>query len=114
MSRKRNGQQLHKRAKINGQVYIHNDDRLFIAPLSNISAGGIFINGVTGIQAGNVVRIVIKSQQMGKTIQCRGKVVRVERAKRRGLAIKFDGLPSEAQKAIKRCVEAQIGNQAAA
>lgn len=96
--------QLFKRARVDGFVYIHNDHRLFVAPLSNISAGGLFIEGVTTIPIGNSVRVVVKSSTLGESLQARGTVVRIEKEARRGLAVEFLGLSEHAKSCIKNCV----------
>lgn len=93
------------RAAVVGRVYIHDENQLFIAPLNNISAGGLFIEGLTEIGCGQAVKIVVKSPSLAEPIQAQGAVVRVETATRRGLAVQFSHISKEAQMAISRCVE---------
>ena len=52
------------RANLPGRVYIHDEERLFIAPLDNISAGGIFIEGLTSFPQGRDVKIVVKVDKL--------------------------------------------------
>ena len=96
--------QLFKRANVPGHVYIHNDERLFIAPLNNISAGGVFIDGVTTIPVGNQVRVVVKSPNLENAVQAKGTVIRVEKSTRRGLAVQFSGITTDARESIQSCV----------
>ena len=96
--------QLYRRAAVLGQVYIHNDERLFIAPLNNISAGGLFINGITSLRRGNSVKIVVKSPELDQAVQAIGRVVRIERSDRRGLAVEFTDISDNAKEFIERCV----------
>ena len=97
--------QLHRRAKVVGQVYIHNDERLFIAPLNNISAGGIFINGITSLRKGNNVKVIVKSPELDHAVQAKGKVVRIERSDRRGLAVEFTDISETTRQFIERCID---------
>ncbi len=92
------------RIGIKGRVYIHDDLRLFIAPIRNISEGGLFIHGLTTLQVGKTVRLVIKSTELSQTIQAKGTVVRIENQSRQGSAIQFQDLPSSSRNAIQRCV----------
>jgi len=94
----------HKRAHLQGYVYIHDDLRLYIAPLRDISEGGMFINLLTAIPAGSVVKIVIKSPRLDAPIQVHGTVIRVESEKRRGLAVEFRTVNALAHEMIKECV----------
>lgn len=97
------------RADMRGQVIIHDSDRLFIAPLTNLSAGGAFIQSLVDIPVGKPIRIVIRSSQLQITFQAEGKVVRVENGaensgKKGGLAVEFTQLSSEARIHILKTV----------
>lgn len=96
--------QKYKRAVLPGHVYIHNDSRLFIAPLNNLSAGGLFIDGITALPVGNHVRLVIKSPSLDRAFQAKGKIIRIEKDARRGLAVEFAGLESELKEFINNSV----------
>lgn len=92
------------RAPIRGHVMIHDEERLFIAPLENISAGGLFINQLVSLPAGREVRIVVKSSKLQAPVQAVGRVVRVESDNRRGLAVQFTSLSNEAKAIIQNFV----------
>jgi len=93
-----------QRAEIPGSVYIHDDKHLFIAPLTNISAGGVFVSGLTSLPQGRGVRIVIKSPRFETAIQAKGTIVRVERSHRNGLAVEFTSISSKARDSIQNSV----------
>ncbi len=96
--------QIHKRAAIEGKVFIHDEEHLFIAPLSNISAGGLFIEQLVSIPQGTEVRIVVKSPRLDEPIQAAGTVVRVEGDRRKGLAVEFKLVSNHAKGLIETCV----------
>lgn len=96
--------QLFPRVSMNGRVYIHNDHSLFIAPLGNISEGGIFIDRMTAIPCGDRVRLVIKATNFKAPLQAKGKVIRVNHHGREGLAVEFTTLSAFAKHAIQSCV----------
>lgn len=100
-----NKQRVFPRVNLPGRVYIHDESRLFIAPLNNISAGGIFIDGLTSIAAGATVKIVVKSPTLKRSIQASGAVVRVEKDGRVGLAVQFDGITKDTQVIIQNSVD---------
>lgn len=81
----------HMRAEMEGRVFLHDQQRLFIAPLHNLSAGGLFINKLTAIPVGAEVKLIIKSPYFQFPIQLEGKVVRIESQleEKKGLAIQF-------------------------
>ncbi len=93
-----------ERASISGSVMIHDEEHLFVAPLSNISAGGVFIDKLISIPAGKVVRIVVKSPKLDKPVQAKGTIVRVESDERRGTAVEFTSISSQAREVIQNCV----------
>jgi len=102
-------QQIFPRAALHGQVLIHDDEHLFIAPVNNLSAGGMFIEQLINIPSGREVKLVLKSDQLTVPIQAHGTVVRVERGGRRGLAVQFIGLDSAAKETIESFVlEARV------
>jgi|GEM_PF-1322978 len=92
-----------QRAKISGQVFIHDEERLYIAPLDNISAGGVFIDKLVSIPTGRYVRVVIKSSSLPQPVQAKGIVVRVD-SHARGLAVEFTSISSRAREMIQNCV----------
>jgi c-di-GMP-binding flagellar brake protein YcgR len=95
-------------------VILHNEEQIFIAPLENISAGGLFINHVIQLQVGTEVRLVVKSPKMGVSVQAVGQVVRVENEARKGSAIVFTTISEVAQQMINACVfEAKLEHSAA-
>lgn len=83
---------------------IHDDEQLFIAPLNNLSAGGLFINDLTNLKQGCQVRVVIKSPKLDIAVQATGTVVRVESSQRRGLAIEFTSIDNRCREVIQNCV----------
>ncbi len=93
-----------QRAQLDGRVLVHDDTQLFIAPLENISAGGLFIDQLMNIPTGKTVRVVVKSSKFGAPIQATGTVVRVERDDRKGLAIEFTSISSRSREQIQNCV----------
>jgi len=96
--------QVFKRANLKGLVLIHDEQKLFIAPISNISAGGVFIRELLAIKPGRKVRLVVKSEQLRSPIQAEGRVVRIEKDKRKGLAVEFTELNATAREAIQKLV----------
>ena len=94
----------HVRADITGKVFIHDENRLFIAPLSNLSAGGLFVDRLVSIPEGVLVRVVIKSDKLHGPVQALGKVVRVETNGRRGLAVQFTAISKKAREVISKSV----------
>lgn len=96
---------VHPRAEMDGEVIIHDENRLYISSLNNISAGGLFVDHLTSIAQGRTVRVVIRSPRFREPVQAQGTVVRIEDAiVRRGIAIEFTKLSSEAKTAIQQCV----------
>ncbi len=94
------------RADFPGRVYVHDADKLYIAPLINISASGIFVKDITSIPCGTEVKLVIKSPSLARSIQARGDVVRVEKGKNRhGLAVHFTDIASDTKSVIEKSVE---------
>jgi len=93
-----------ERAAIGGQVLIHDETHLFIAPLTNISAGGLFVGQLVSIPEGKVVRIVVKSPKLENPVQATATVVRVQHNGVRGLAIEFTSISSRAREVIQNCV----------
>lgn len=93
-----------ERASISGQVMIHDEEHLFVAPLNNISAGGLFIDKLVSIPTGRVVRIVVKSPKLDKPVQAKGTIVRVESDQRRGSAVEFTSISASAREVIQNCV----------
>lgn len=98
---------VHPRVRVSGQVMIHDEERLFIAPLSDISAGGVFVNQLVNIPLGRSVKVIVKGPRFEKPVQAEGTVVRVDKDKnsgRKGLAVQFTGISEMAKDAIQACV----------
>lgn len=98
----------YQRVDMKGRVYIHDAESLFIAPLKNISEGGVFIQGLTSLKLGKGVRVVIKCSAMAHPIQAKGRVVRVEDSRRKGSAVQFKNISVTDKMAIQTCVEQSL------
>lgn len=96
--------QLHKRALVSGSVILHDRTVWMVAPLVNLSTGGIFVEGVSVLEKGSRVRVIVRSPGLDNPVAARGNVVRVERGKRTGLAIEFTSLSSEDRRKISTYV----------
>lgn len=96
--------QLHKRAAVSGSVILHDRTHWMIAPLINLSTGGIFVEGKTPLEKGCRVKLIVRSPGLDEPVQARGNVVRVEKGKRTGLAIEFTSLSSEDRRKISTYV----------
>ena len=94
----------YSRAYINGQVFIHNDNHLYIAPLNNISAGGLFVDKLCTLAEGSPVRVVVKSSKFPTPIQAKGNIVRVQKAGKSGLAVEFTSINQKAREVIQAVV----------
>ena len=94
-----------ERATVEGRVYIHDESRLFIAPLLNISGSGIFIEGLTSLSHGAQVRLVIKSEELGVVIQAKGQIVRIENESRVGTAVHFGEIAPKFKSQIQNSVK---------
>lgn len=107
-SPKKNGSSRRLRAfarlDLPGEVLIHNEEDLYIAPLLNLSAGGCFVEKLHAIPEGSEVKIVVRSERLNAPIQAKGTVVRVEKGKRLGLAIEFTSIEQEARDSIQTLV----------
>ena len=97
--------QAFQRAELVGHAMVHDQRHLFIAPIENISGGGLFIQNLVSILTGAEVRVVIKSAVLHETIQATGKVVRVEKNDRRGLAIEFTSISGKSRGLIQNAVQ---------
>lgn len=93
-----------QRAEVQGEVLIHDDTRLYIAPLNNISAGGVFVDHLVSIPQGSQVRVVVRSPRLDNSVQAIGTVIRIEKQNRRGMAIEFTSISSKARELIQNCV----------
>ncbi|NDD05961.1 MAG: PilZ domain-containing protein, partial [Proteobacteria bacterium] len=62
----------HPRVEMVGRVFVHNEEHLYIAPLHNISLGGIFIERVVTIDIGQEVKVVVKAPGLTEPIQAIG------------------------------------------
>ncbi len=95
---------IHPRARVAGQVMIHDEARLFIAPIGDISAGGVFVTSLVHLPIGSVVKLVLKAPALTGPVQVEGTVVRVDREQRRGSAVRFSLLADSARDAIQAIV----------
>ena len=93
-----------QRVRIDGEVIVHDEERLHIARLQDISAGGLFIEDLNSIPPGKQVRLVIKSSKLQKAVQATGKIVRVEKELGNGSAVEFTSISSRAREIIQNCV----------
>ena len=80
----------HVRRALPGRVFIHDEEQIFIAPLNNLSRGGLFMDKLVSLEVGQKVKIVVKSHALPEPIHAHGTVVRVEMEKRWGTAVEFD------------------------
>lgn len=97
------------RVTVPGRVFIHNQDKLFIAPLGDISQGGAFIEQLVSIPEGALVRVVIKSPKLTAPVQAMGRVIRViDGPERRGIAICFTQLMGNSREVISLCVSDEV------
>ncbi|MFM8269796.1 MAG: PilZ domain-containing protein [Pseudomonadota bacterium] len=87
---KSNEARKHPRYQINGKVFIHNEEHIFIAPLRNIGRGGLFIDKLVSLGLGEKIKVVIKSKSLSVPVQATGTVIRVETEGHIGTAIQFD------------------------
>lgn len=93
------------RVEVTGRVFVHNDEKLFIAPLVDLSEGGCFIGQLTSLKQGAKIRAVIKCPALEQPIQILGQVIRVENGARVGAAVSFTRIASDAQRKIVRLVQ---------
>ncbi len=97
--------QKHPRVPLKGIAYIHDDEHLYAAQLNNLSKGGMFLSQLTALEDSKVVKIVVKSEDLGVPFQASGRIVRVESNNRKGTAIEFISLKNEVQKLIDKRVQ---------
>lgn len=86
----------HRRLQLTGKVFIHDQEHIFIAPLNNVSRGGVFVDKLVALDQGHPVKVVIKSADLHSPLQASGIVVRVESENRKGSAIQFNWIDSKA------------------
>lgn len=91
----------HARAEMGGMVMIHNEERLFIAPLVNISAGGLFVSHLVTLPVGSEVKLIVKGERFSQPVQAEGTVVRVDTEHRLGLAVQFTQISEQSKEAIQ-------------
>ena len=96
--------QVFQRASVAGEVLIHDEGHLFIAPLNNISAGGCFVDRLVSLHKGKLVRVVIRSPRFETPVQALGTVVRIEKDGRSGSAVEFTSISTRARETIQNCV----------
>lgn len=94
----------YERVNVSGDVVIHNEENLFIAPLANLSAGGCFVSDIQTIPEGTEVKIVVRCKKLIHPIQARGTVVRIENGPRRGAAIEFTSITPKCRETIQTLV----------
>ena len=80
---------------------IHNEERLFIAPLVNISAGGLFVSHLVTLPVGSEVKLIVKGERFSQPVQAEGTVVRVDTEHRLGLAVQFTQISEQSKEAIQ-------------
>lgn len=88
---------VHERVPMDGRALVHDESRLFIAPIRNISAGGVYIDLLVSVPVGREVKIIIKSSSLPQSIAVTGTVVRVDYGPRMGLAVKFLDVPRDSR-----------------
>lgn len=96
--------QMHKRAVVQGSVILHDRQTWMVAPLVNLSTGGIFVEGKTPLEKGSRVRVIVRSPGLANPVLVRGNIVRVEKGKRTGIAIEFTSLSGEDRRRISTYV----------
>lgn len=96
--------QVFQRAQVAGEVLIHDEGHLFIAPLNNVSAGGCFVDRLVSLHKGKIVRIVIRSPRFETPVQALGTVVRIEKDGRTGTAVEFTSISTRSRETIQNCV----------
>jgi Tfp pilus assembly protein PilZ len=99
------------RAPVEGRIFIHDEEKLYIAPIVDISEAGCFVAHLTALTIGAKVRAVIKSPALGSPIQIVGTVMGVETGNRSGVAIGFTKVSDEARKRIARHVASSKSSQ---
>ncbi|MSP19279.1 MAG: PilZ domain-containing protein [Bdellovibrionales bacterium] len=92
------------RVDLVGDVLIHNETELYMAPLSNLSAGGCFVTKLQNIPEGSKVKIVVRSLRLSAPIQAKGIIVRIETGKKAGVAIEFTSIQQQFRDAIQALV----------
>jgi c-di-GMP-binding flagellar brake protein YcgR len=95
---------VYARIFLKGEVYIHNEEELYVAPLNNISAGGCFVDQFNKIPEGSQVKIIVKSDRLNSPIQAKGIIARVEKDRRKGSAIEFTSIGENSRDAIQTLV----------
>jgi len=95
---------VYTRINLKGEVFIHNETQLFVAPLNNLSAGGCFVDSLNSIPQGSPVKVVVKSERLPAPIQASGVVVRVENDTRKGSAIEFTAINEISREQIQTLV----------
>ena len=93
-----------QRAYVEGDVILHDGERVYVAPLQNLSAGGLYVEELDAIAPGTQVRIVIKSSRLAAPVQATGTVVRVDNNGKHGSAVEFTSISSRAREIIQNCV----------
>lgn len=91
----------HPRVQMGGMVLIHNEERLYIAPLMDISAGGLFVSSLVTLPVGSEVKIVVKGSRFQEPLQAEGTVVRIDQSTRTGIAVRFTQISDSAKEAIQ-------------
>lgn len=92
------------RAILDGHVMIHDDQHLFIAPVENVSTGGMFIQKLVSIPQGRQVKMVLKSKKLPVPVQMHGTVIRVEKNGKVGLAVRFTHLTDTTREVLETFV----------
>ena len=92
------------RINLEGEVFIHNEEDLYVAPLNNLSAGGCFVDQLNTLPQGSEVKVIVKSARLQNPIQAAGVIVRVEDSQRKGSAIEFTSLNAQSREEIQTLV----------
>lgn len=99
---KQNTTRKHPRYSLAGRVFIHDEEQIFIAPLNNVSRGGLFMEKLVSLEVGQKVKVVIKSHSLSEPIHAHGTVVRVEMDQRWGTAVAFDWIDPKGALQLER------------
>ena len=88
---------VYRRIAIQGNALVHNEKALYLAPIANISGGGVFVSKLVQITEGSMVRLVIRSPKLAQPVTAHGKIVRVAPD---GAAVVFTEISHEDRQAI--------------
>lgn len=95
---------VYARIRLEGEVFIHDEEDLYVAPLNNLSAGGCFVDSLNSLPAGSEVKVIVKAKRLPNPVQADGIIVRVENNSRQGTAIEFTSIAEESRELIQTLV----------